>query len=153
MQAAKIKIGTSYAVTYDNKLCAMQVTKVITTRKGSHPSDFDHIIFGRIGGIGGEELRFSPDGIHGPYEEYKELVAQKKAEEAAKVATANERKANAEALVDILYEVIDQKRPSKQRFGRNIIDVHYAGGVEIDAKGVKLLLDVLKQATSWRAVS
>lgn len=149
MQGTKVVIGQIYAVRRNEKLCRFTVSSVTTVRKGKHPSDFDHTIKGYIVGDDGKssEASYKPDDLLGEFSEYKELIEQKRREQAVRDA---EQKANREAAIDVavwLYQLAGL--PVASDLGgrsdyRDPIRVSYGHTVEINMEGVKALLEKIK---------
>lgn len=145
MQASKIVIGKEYALRSRTKIGAIElikVTKVITTRAGPHPSDFSHVVHYR--GLGGGEYSTGPEHILGPYEEHKELVDAKAAEDAAKKAAAQAQMKAAAELVTLLYGISGQTQPAKEGYS-DPFRSQYNRNVDINEAGVQLLLAALRE--------
>ena len=145
MQASKIKIGEHYAVRIDGVLQSMQVTKVVTTRTGPHPSDFEHTITGKVG----QQLyNYGPDHILGPYTEYAELVEQKQRanDEARRIAEAK-----TEAGMDVVrsfYQMCGIDPPNDLTNYNNPFYAARAGDISINHNGVNLLRQVFSKKES-----
>jgi hypothetical protein len=148
MQAAKIKIGDSYAVHVAGELVSCRVTEVTTVRKGAHPSDFKHTISGYVAG---SLHTFTPDGVLGPYQDYAELVERKAIETARAKAEADAKDKAAIDLIALFFKLTNQPVPT-EKYG-HIFDTSYGGSVSIRADGVKLLLDALDKRPSLKLVT
>ena len=149
MQASKIIIGEEYAVRCDGELCRLKVTKVVTTRTGSHSSDFSHIIYGTVTGRTGT-LDFGPSAIEGPYTEHVELVRQKEVEKKAAAERAKAKLAAAQELVDRLYLLSGLPQSAKPTWN-DLIRVDYDRDVTIKGDAVAALLDKLQGRTLPKA--
>ncbi len=123
MQASKIKIGGVYAIKRDDKLVEFRVTAVTTRRHGAtgSPHDYTSTVEGRLFdkpvGQGSTQLTLKPDELLGPYEDYKELVAKREAEEAAKKADEKKRADLAYTTALLLYEALGIPVPPEDTSG------------------------------------
>jgi hypothetical protein len=153
MQASKIKIGSSYAVKIDEKLYRLAVTSVTTTRKGSHPSDFTHVIEGNLAdppkGLGAHynARKWSPEEVLGEFTEYAELVQQKQDAETKAKAERDHLKARAEHLAFLLYKISGLERVGgRDRWHDPIVEDYH--GLAVRRAAVEPLIAAIERLTA-----
>jgi hypothetical protein len=148
--ASKAKIGTIYAVMREGKLTRFRVTKVTTHRIADNgsPHDYRSEITGEFilghseDGYKSEAATIEPDKLLGQFDEYQELVAERKAEEAAAKSKADAEKQAADDLVALLYDI--SGLPISNDRWRAPFAERYSG-VEISRDAVAALLPKLRE--------
>lgn len=148
MQASKIMPKLTYAINYRGHLVGFQVMEVVTTRKDStgSPHDYKSVVSGYVDAIDGgerEKITIPAAEVLGPFEEYVELVAKKKAEVEAKRAADKARENFIDGIVDDLYRACNVPVPPPDKLGRNPFARTYYSGIEIRGDGVQMLRDLL----------
>jgi hypothetical protein len=145
MQAAKIKIGATYAIREGDNLRMFKVRSVVTTRTGPHPSDFSHRVRGVVEGEESEERVVSNDAVLGPYEEYAELVEKRAREKAEAKRRDDEIADRAHRLMELFCRMIGEPMPGKTTDWNAMIREGLSGTVEINREGVEKLLAALME--------
>lgn len=143
MQAAKIKIGDSYAIMHNGSLSMFKVTSVTTTRTGAHPSDFTHKITGFVDESTVAQT-VGPDAVLGPYQEHRELLQKQQQAEAERARIKRQGEEEALDLSRLFYSLTGQSVPNSLNTWTAPFRAEI-GGVKVNPEGVKLLLAVLSK--------
>jgi hypothetical protein len=156
MQAARIKIGDTYAVRHGGKMVRFVVREIKTVSiKTGRKADTTNHITGTIPeadlpGTAEERTKtFMPEEIEGPYSDYLDLKAKQEEETRLKEEQQAREKANRERLQAILYEISGITRPPEVKtsvfsYRSEPIQVSYQG-VIITAEVVAILIEKLEE--------
>ena len=158
MQASKIKPKQTYAIWLGagdaKQLVRFKVQYVTTQRMGDSPSEYHSSVTGHIDPADVSEnveasMTISPDKILGPYQEHKELVERKAAEDAARQAASDLRDSRAAAALTWLYDTIGEPFPDvetlKRSYNHNLPFLgSYDGAINISRAGVEKLVATLE---------
>lgn len=150
MQAAKIKIGETYAYKRGNELVRYSVEEITTTK--SH-SNTETVLTGVIledykPGEPRSKMHLSPSDLVGPYEEQAALVERKRLEDEARNRKSEERKAKAKADVLMLYRFVRVKpatdNPKAFKYDR-MFRVGYGETVDISSRGCEAIIKRVRE--------
>ena len=155
MQASKIMIGKVYAIKADRGegLKRFNIVSVTTVRSRStgSPHDYSSYVSGTVlnddGHPVGDVIKIDPEKVLGPFEDYAELVAQKKAQDAAREAATKAVNDRADKLRLTLYALVDQEAPpGNDRYNYSQPFRASSGSLEISQQGVQWLLEALEKS-------
>jgi len=145
MQANKIKIGNIYAVD-KGALKRFVVHEVITRRISQTKSESEargRYLDAGNGHPPNYETTLPVSELLGPFEDYAELVAKKKAEKLAADEKAAQENADRIEVANLLYDLVGVKRTLPYNDYRAPFESNYSG-VAINKEGIRLLLNNAK---------
>jgi hypothetical protein len=154
MQASKILPRKTYAIRRNGELVRFYVTAVVTRREKATGSPHDHksVIEGHVHEASEPRsdngtlplIVVNPEAVLGPFEEYVELAARKKAEEDAREHEKALREDARTRLWTLLYERTGRPRPNDPKIHSQPFRITYSG-IDVTDDGVKLLTELLSQ--------
>ena len=152
MQANKIKPGVMYAANVEGEMVRFVPDEVVTRRMRNtgSPHDYKSTVIGKIKRDGPElsksTYEIDPQAVLGPYEEQVALVEKEEAEKAAKEARHEQSRAEARALLELLYELMGVPVPDNlQPWTLPVRTAYGAHAVDITAAGVLPVLQALRK--------
>ena len=143
MQAAKIVLGSMYAVKRGGQLCRFRVSEVITRRYGNATES--QAIGVWLDGEGERSGTLPVSEIAGDYKAFAELVERQARETAAKEAKSKEEKRQSLADRLALYKFVGEKAPQKSDDYHQLFRVPSYGGVEVTGDGARAIVAHIRQ--------
>jgi hypothetical protein len=137
MQASKILPKAIYAIKRGDGYVRFNVTAVVTrrTRATGGPHDYDSVVEGWITEDAQDgkapTITIKPDAVLGPFEEYAELAARKRAEDEASEREGRSRMEARQRLWTLLYDKCGLERPNEPRDYRQAFRIGSAGEIEV----------------------